>query len=42
MKLTVIEMKEWNRMVRLGIGQHEGTWFIRLDLWWRGYRLSFP
>lgn len=40
MTFNVIEMKAGNRMVRLGAGQHDGKWFIRVDLWWVGVRLA--
>lgn len=29
-----------SRMLRLGVGRHDGRWFIRVDLWAVGYRLS--
>lgn len=34
------DMKPHNRMIRLGVGQHKGLWFIRLDLWWKSFRIS--
>lgn len=37
---TMIPMDSQNRMIRLGAGLHEGTPFIRLDLWWVGFRIS--
>lgn len=44
MKLTVqftkIPLDAKNRMVRLGGGLNEGKWFIRVDLWFVGYRLA--
>ena len=40
MKFNTIVMTPGDRIVRLGVGQHKGTWFIRLDLWWAGFRLS--
>lgn len=39
MKLTKISL-DANRMLRIGIGKHEGSWFARLDLWWIGFRLT--
>jgi len=27
-------------MLRIGVGKHTGEWFIRIDLWWVGYRLT--
>jgi hypothetical protein len=40
MKLTVVDMDEDNRMLRVGFGKNKGKWFSRLDLWWKGFRLS--
>jgi hypothetical protein len=40
MKLTKISLDKANRMVRLGIGKHDGHWFARIDLWFFGIRLS--
>lgn len=40
MKITTIPLDQDNRMIRLGFGKHEGRWFIRVDLWWNGYRLT--
>lgn len=33
-----IKLNEYNRMLRVGFGKNEGRWFIRLDLWWYGFR----
>lgn len=38
--ITTIFMERDNRMIRIGGGLHDNIWFIRLDLWWIGYRLS--
>jgi hypothetical protein len=35
-----IKMSQGDRMIRLGLGQHKGTFFIRIDLWFVGFRLS--
>lgn len=40
MKLTTITMEPNNRMVRLGVGKHDGKWFARIDLWFIGFRLT--
>lgn len=40
MKFDAIVMTPGDRMIRLGFGQHKGIWFIRLDLWCIGFRLS--
>ena len=29
-----------NRMLRIGFGKHNGNWFLRIDLWWIGFRLK--
>lgn len=39
--ITKLHMDKGNRMLRLGCGQNEGRWFVRLDLWWVGFRLTF-
>lgn len=31
-----------NRMLRAGLGFHEGKFFVRVDLWFSGFRISFP
>lgn len=40
MKITKIEMEPQNRMLRLGGGLHDGRWFVRIDLWAIGFRLT--
>ncbi len=41
MKITKIKLDKGNRMIRLCLlGQNEGRWFSRIDLWWVGYRLT--
>ena len=40
MQVTKLQLSEGNRMIRLGFGQHEFKWFIRIDLWWVAFRLS--
>lgn len=39
-QLTRIGLEPGNRMIRLGVGQHRGLWFARVDLWRVGYRLT--
>lgn len=39
-KLTRVPLDENNRMLRAGFGKHDGKWFIRVDLWFVGFRLS--
>ncbi len=33
-----LDLDKDNRMLRLGFGKHNGRWFVRIDLWWVGYR----
>lgn len=40
MKVTRIDMDNQNTMVRFGFGKHEGHWFLRLDLWRVGFRIT--
>jgi hypothetical protein len=36
---TCIPLDSNNRMLRLGFGKNKGKWFIRVDLWYMGFRL---
>lgn len=38
--MTKIPLNKNNRMLRFGFGKHEGIWFVRVDLWWVGYRIN--
>lgn len=40
MKKEKIKLGQANRMLRIGFGKHEGKWFIRIDLWFAGFRLT--
>lgn len=40
MTLTKIALNKDNRMLRLGIGKNDGNWFVRIDLWCVGYRIT--
>lgn len=40
MKIYRIDLDKDNRMIRLGFGKNNGSWFIRIDLWFVGYRIS--
>jgi hypothetical protein len=40
MKLNKIKLNSGNRMLRIGFGKHDGDWFVRVDFWWVGYRLT--
>lgn len=39
--ITKIILIQNNRMLRVGVGKHTGEWFMRIDLWWVGYRLTW-
>ena len=41
MEITKVVMDAGDRMVRVGLGQHKGKFFIRFDFWWIGFRLTF-
>lgn len=38
--LTHIPLDKNNRMLRVGFGKHNGKWFMRVDLWFFGLRIS--
>ena len=40
MTFSKIPMDAKNRMIRFGLGLHNGVPFIRLDLWWVGFRIA--
>lgn len=40
MKLTKINLDYNNHMLRAGFGKHEGKWFVRVDLWFFGFRIT--
>lgn len=40
MKVTKIELDKGNRMIRVGFGQNAYKWFVRVDLWFVGFRLT--
>lgn len=41
MKLQIINMTKGNRMIRIGLGQNESIWFLRIDFWFKGIRVKF-
>lgn len=41
MKFDKLVMEKGDRMIRVGFGQNKGIWFIRIDLWWVGFRISY-
>jgi hypothetical protein len=40
MKITKIILNKDNRMLRFGFGKHDKKWFVRLDLWFKGFRIN--
>lgn len=40
LELTKIALDKDNRMIRLGGGLNSGDWFIRVDLWSIGFRIT--
>lgn len=40
LKFAKIPLDPKNRMIRAGVGKHDGTWFARIDLWCIGFRVS--
>lgn len=40
MKYDFIEHSPGNRMLRLGLGFYRSKFFVRLDIWFFGIRLS--
>lgn len=39
--ITKIKLDKNNRMLRIGLGKHEGAWFARIDLWFIGIRYVY-
>jgi hypothetical protein len=37
---TVISLNTANRMLRIGFGKHNNKWFVRVDLWFKAFRLA--
>ena len=40
MTFDKIVLDKDNRMLRLGFGKRQGIWFIMIDLWFAGFRVS--
>jgi len=40
MTIDKIKLDQNNRTIRIGFGKHDGNWFFRIDLWYRGYRIK--
>lgn len=42
MKYDILNMEPGNRMIRIGFGQHNNVWFVRIDFWFKGLRIYKP
>jgi hypothetical protein len=40
MQFTKIPLDKDNRMLRAGFGKNNGNWFVRIDLWYIGLRIT--
>jgi len=40
MTISKIKLDKNNRMLRVGFGKNEGSWFVRVDLWFVGFRIA--
>jgi hypothetical protein len=40
MMINQVSLDSKNRMLRIGFGKNDGRWFIRIDLWFVGFRLT--
>lgn len=40
MTLIKIPLDANNRMLRIGFGKNAGDWFVRVDLWCIGFRVT--
>lgn len=40
MTIAKINLDKGNRMLRAGFGKNNGLWFLRIDLWFVGYRIK--
>ena len=40
MKTTILKLDDRNRMLRMGFGKHNNQWFVRMDLWCFGIRIT--
>jgi hypothetical protein len=38
--VTYIPLDVKNRMLRVGLGKHNGRWFFRIDFWFFGVRFT--
>jgi len=39
-RIHTIRLDQYNRMLRFGFGKNQGRWFLRVDLWFIGFRLN--
>lgn len=40
MNITRIPLDKDNRMLRIGFGKNNASWFFRIDLWIIGFRIK--
>ena len=40
MQFTKLPLDKDNRMLRAGFGKNNGAWFVRVDLWCIGIRIT--
>jgi hypothetical protein len=40
MKIEQIALDKNNRMLRIGFGKNNGSWFFRIDFWYKGFRIK--
>jgi hypothetical protein len=40
LKLEKIPLDKDNRMLRIGFGKNKGQYFLRVDLWFAGFRIK--
>lgn len=38
--ITIIDLDKDNRMLRIGFGKNKGNYFFRIDLWFKGIRIT--
>lgn len=36
----LVKMEAGNRMIRVGFGKNANRWFVRIDMWWYGFRVA--
>ena len=38
--ITIIDLDKDNRMLRIGFGKNKSKYFFRIDLWFKGIRIT--